>query len=195
MKRLSLRWNQFLLAVCFVLGGTFTFELSVDRIQADKYLYALMAVQAIFFDFWFFKILFFILNQRAIPKVFATVSKVFSSVFRYIGRIVERVSDALSPNQDKSFMNGKNERTFVFEMYTSGTGQTRRKLPKLSKNASDREKTRYAYTCYVFKKDKNISSALTPNEVESYLDETGEDHEIFENYNEARYTDEKDSMV
>lgn len=195
MKRLSLRWNRFLLAVCFVLGGTFTFELSVERIQANQYLYASMAVLAIVFDFWFFKILFFLLNQRAIPQTLTAISKMFSTVFRYIGRIVERVSDAISPNKDKTFMEGKSERTFVFETYTSGTGQTRRKLPKLSKNATDREKTRYAYTCYVFKKDKNISSALTPNEVEEYLDETGEDHEIFENYNEARYTNEKDSIV
>ena len=195
MKKLSMRWNQFLLAVCFVLGGTFTFELSVERIQANQYLYASMAVLAIVFDFWFFKILFFLLNQRAIPQALTSISKMFSTVFQYIGRIVERVSDAISPNKDKTFMEGKSERTFVFETYTSGTGQSRRKLPKLSKNASDREKIRYAYTCYVFKKDKNISSALTPNEVEHYLDETGEDHEIFENYNEARYTDEKDSIV
>ena len=195
MKKLSLRWNRFLLAVCFVLGGTFTFELSVERVQADKYLYAVMTVLAIVFDALFFKILFFLLNRRAIPKALTTISRVFSSVFRYIGRIVERVSDAFSPNKDKAFMDGKSERTFVFETYTSGSGQMKRKLPKLSKNASEREKIRYTYTCYVFKKDKNISAALTPNEVEDYLDETGEDHEIFENYNEARYTDEKDSIV
>jgi hypothetical protein len=87
-------------------------------------------------------------------------------------------------------MEGKSERTFVFETHTSGTGQTKRRLPRLTKNASEREKIRYEYICYVFKKDKNISSTLTPNEVGHYLDETGEDHAIFENYNEARYTDE-----
>ena len=190
MKKPSERLQKLLLAVYFVLGGTFTFYLTVERIREDQNLYAIVTVLAIVFDVLFFKTLFSLLNRRAIPKMAASIGKAFSAIFRRIGHLVERVSDAFSPNKDKSFMEGKNERTFVFETHASGLGQTKRKLPKLAKNASDREKIRYEYTCYVFKKDKNISSALTPNEVGHYLDETGEDHAVFENYNEARYTDE-----
>ena len=60
-------------------------------------------------------------------------------------------------------------------------------MPKLSKNANEKEKIRYEYASYVFKKDKDISPALTPNEVEKHLDAAGEDHMIFERYNDARY--------
>jgi hypothetical protein len=190
MKKPSVRLQKLLLALYFVLGGTFTFYLTVERIREDQNIYAIVTVLAIFFDVLFFKTLFSLLNRRAIPRMAVSIGKAFSSIFRRIGRLVERVSDAFSSDKDKTFMEGKSERTFVFETHTSGTGQTKRRLPRLTKNASEREKIRYEYTCYVFKKDKNISSTLTPNEVGHYLDETGEDHAIFENYNEARYTDE-----
>ena len=190
MKKPSPKLKKLLLAVYFVLGGTFTFELTVERVRENQNLYAIMTVLALVFDILFFKTLFSLFKEKALPTVMTAVGKVFSAVFRHIGRLVEKVSDAFSPNKDKTFMDGKSERTFVFETHTSGAGQARRKLPKLPKDATDRQRIRHEYACYVFKKDKNISSALTPNEVGERLDETGEDREIFESYNDARYTEE-----
>jgi hypothetical protein len=190
MKKISPKLKNFLLAVYFVLGGTFTFELTVERVRENTNLYAIMTVLAIVFDALFFKLFFSLFKEKALPTVMTAVGKVFYAVFRRIGRLVEKVNDALSPNKDKTCMDGKSERTFVFETHTGGAGQTRRKLPKLQKDATERQKIRYAYTCYVFKKDKNMSSALTPNEVALQLDENGEEKTLFENYNEARYTEE-----
>ena len=190
MKKISSKLKKFLLAVYFVLGGTFTFELTVERVRENQNLYDIMTVLAIVFDVLFFKTFFSLFKEKALPTIMTAVGKVFYAVFRRIGKLVERVSDALSPNKDKTFMDGKSERTFVFETHTGGAGRTARKLPKLPKDATDRQKIRHEYTCYVFKKDKNISSALTPNEVALRLDENGEDRELFERYHEARYTEE-----
>ncbi len=178
-----------LLAVWFVLGGTCTFELGVDRIREDVNLYAIMTVLAVVFDFLFFKTLFSLMRERALPKLMKTAGKTFSYLFRRLARLAEKVSDAFS-RENKTFMDGKNERTFVFEVHHKHADESRRKLPKLSRDASEREKIRYAYAAYVFRKNKNISSALTPNEVAYELDRAGEDREIFESYNEVRYTEE-----
>ena len=70
--------------------------------------------------------------------------------------------------------------------------KNKKKMPKLSKNPSKREKARYAYTEFVFKKDKNIAPDLTPSEVAVRLDEKRENEEIFINYNIARYSEEKE---
>ena len=67
----------------------------------------------------------------------------------------------------------------------------RKKLPKLAKDASEREKARHAYTVFVFKKEKDIPSVLTPSEVAVRLDEKGENRDIFINYNFARYSEEE----
>ncbi len=190
MKKTSLRLKKCLLAVYFVCGGTCTFELTVERIRENQNLYAIMTVLAIVFDVLFFKTLFFLLKQKALPQAVNALGKLFSAVFKRIGTLVEKVSDVFSQNKDKTFVEGKNERTFVFEVRSDKAGQVRRKLPKLSKNANERERIRYEYTCYVFKRDRDISSSLTPNEVGAYLDETGEDKPIFDNYNTARYTKE-----
>ena len=67
----------------------------------------------------------------------------------------------------------------------------RKKLPRLSKDASEREKARHAYTVFVFKREKDVPSVLTPSEVAVRLDEKGENRDIFINYNFARYSEEE----
>ena len=69
--------------------------------------------------------------------------------------------------------------------------RNRRKLPKLARDASDREKARHAYTVFVFNKEKDIPSVLTPSEVAVRIDEKGENADIFHNYNFARYSKEE----
>ncbi len=187
MKKPSVRLRKLLLAAYFVLGGTFTFYLGVERVQENKELYAITTVLAIVFDFLFFKTLFSLFGRRAMETVTKRAGKLFSVLFRGIGKLCELVGDAFLP-KDRTFVEGKSERSFVFETH-GGEGGVKRKLPKLPKNASDREKIRHAYTVYVFKKDKNISGALTPSEVARRLDAPREDAPVFERYNDARYTE------
>ncbi len=191
MKKLkqSKTFQKLLLAVWFVLGGTCTFELGVDRIQENKNLYAIMTILAVVFDFLFFKTLFSLAKERAFPMLAKTAGKTLAFLFRGLAKLAEKVSDTFS-REHKTFMEGKNERSFVFEMHHKQAEGEKRKLPKLGKDASEREKIRHAYASYVFRKNKNVSSALTPNEVARELDRDGEDREIFEMYNEARYTEE-----
>ena len=128
------------------------------------------------------------MRKNEIPNVLGGLGKIFAAAFRRIARIVERVSDTI--HKDKNLVEGRSERSFVFETHSADTGRSKRKLPRLGKNATERERIRHEYAVYVFRKDKNISCALTPNEVEARLDETGEDHMIFAKYNEARYEEE-----
>ncbi|MBQ9748399.1 MAG: hypothetical protein IJV98_06410 [Clostridia bacterium] len=184
-KRLPVWLQKLLLAAYFVFGGTFTFYLTVDRVRDDPYLYAGCAAAAIALDTLFFKNLFSLMHRRELPNVFSGLGKLFSAVFRGVARLAERISDAV--HKEKTIVEGKSERTFVFETHTGGAERRRRRLPKLARDANERERIRYEYTVYVFKRDKNIPASLTPNEVERRLDETGEDHAVFERYNGARY--------
>ncbi len=189
MKKLSPRMRKLLLAVYFVLGGTFTFELTVEHVRENTNLYAVMTVLAIIFDVLFFKTLFSLARERALPGAVKKIGRAFSVLFRQLEKIIDKMSEPFLP-KDKTFMEGKNERSFVFEVHNKQAANARRKLPKLSKTASKREKLRHAYTVYVFAKNKDISSSLTPNEVRCELDTTGENADIFENYNQVRYTKE-----
>ncbi len=184
-KRIPSWLHKLLLAVYFVAGGTFTFELSVDRVRENDYLYAVCAVLAVVFDFLFFKKLFFLMRRNEIPNVLGGLGKLFAATFRRVARLVERVNDAV--HKEKNLVEGKSERTFVFETHSSDAARHRRKLPRLKGNASRRERIRHEYAVYVFHRDKNIPSSLTPNEVAYRLDESGEDRMLFERYNDARY--------
>ncbi len=189
-KKHGVLFRKLLLAFCFIFGGAATFYLSVDRLREKPLLYTGIAICAIVLDLLFFRTLFSLMREKEIPNVFAGLGRLFSVVFRGVARIVERVSDTV--HRQKTLVEGKTERTFVFETREGGESRNRRKLPRLPKNAGERERIRHEYAVYVFKRDKNIPAHLTPSEVERRLDETGEDHMIFERYNGARYDDGED---
>ena len=179
--------EKLLLAVLLVLGAYFT-SLTLDEALRERYtLHTIVFLLALVFDILFLRLLHKALKRKAIPAVKRGARRLFSSVFRRIAKLTER----FSRGERKIFLEGTDERSFALE--TRGTKQTKTKkrLPKLSKNASARERARHAYAVFVFKKDKNISSALTPSEVAFRLDGAGEHREIFENYNTARYSEEE----
>ena len=184
-KKYSVLIQKISLALYFIFGGTFTFYLSVDRIREKEYLYVGCGVMAIVLDLLFFRTLFALMKKGELPNVFAGVGKLFSIVFRSVARLTEKISDAV--HKDKIIVEGKTERAFVFETHASSSVRARKKLPHLARNASERERIRHEYAVYVFKRDKNIPSHLTPQEVERRLDETGEDHAVFERYQIVRY--------
>ena len=179
-----------LLAVYLLIGAYFT-NLAFDRELWRQYtLHIAITVLAVFFDVLALRLIRKILKRKAIPLLRQGISKVFSSVFRHISKITGKFS--VGERNGKIFINGKEERSFAMETRNPRTQKNKKKMPKLSKNPSEREKARYAYTEFVFRKDKNIPPDLTPNEVAVRLDEKRENEEIFMNYNIARYSEEKD---
>ncbi|MBE6665398.1 MAG: hypothetical protein E7603_04120 [Ruminococcaceae bacterium] len=186
-------FEKFLLAVYLLLGAYFT-NLAFDRELWHRYtLHIFITILAVFFDVLAFQLLRKILKRKAIPMLKQGIAKAFSSVFRRIAKITGRTS--LKERDGKIFVEGSEERSFAIERRSAKNSKSKKKMPKLSKNPSEREKARYAYTEFVFKKDKNISSVLTPSEVAVRLDEKGENREIFINYNIARYSDETEERI
>ena len=175
-------------AIALVLGSYFT-SLALDRELWKKptlhiFIFALAAI----FDAYLLMILRKMLKRKVFPVIRGAARKLFSSVFRRIMRVAEKFS---GNRNGKIFVDGKEERSFVLETRDRKQIKRRKKLPKLGENASEREKARHAYTVFVFKRDKDIPSVLTPSEVAVRLDEKGENAEIFTNYNFARYSEEK----
>lgn len=181
-------FEKLLLAVYLLVGAYFT-NLAFDRELWNQYtLHTFIMVLAVFFDILAIRLLRKILKRKAIPMIKQGIAKAFSSVFRRIARITKKASSR--ERKGKVFVAGKEERSFAIERRRSKNSKSKKKLPKLSKNANERERARYAYTEFVFKKDKDIPSVLTPSEVAVRLDEEGENREIFINYNIARYSEE-----
>ncbi len=187
-KPISAKLQKFLLAVWFVLGGTCTFELTVERVREHTNLYAVMTLLAIVFDVLFFKCLFSLFGNKVLHQTSSVVGRFFAVIFRGIGKLCEKVSDAFAP-KNRDFLEGKSERYFVFETRENRDSAAKRKLPKLAKDASEKEKIRHAYASYVFRKNKNISASLTPSEVREELCISEEDGPIFDAYNAVRYTE------
>ena len=191
MKMIPMKLQKILLLFYFYFGAFFTFELTVERVKENQFLYAVVFILAVLFDLLFFVTALLLLKKGKKKDHFGRLKRFVLLCAKKAGEIVQKLGRR-SVSQDKTFIKGKSERAFVFEVQTTRTKQSSRKLPKLPKNASERQKIRYEYVCFVFERDKNVSSSLTPSEVGRYLDVTGEHGEIFVNYNAARYTaDEK----
>ncbi|MBQ3490842.1 MAG: hypothetical protein IJA86_09655 [Clostridia bacterium] len=200
MKKLNLKkilrhpWTEKILAVIYLLLGAYFTNMALDKELWRQYtVHIAITVLAIVFDILFCRLAHKILKRKALPAFRQGVRKVFSSVFRHISKIKKHFS--AKERNGKIFVEGKEERSFVIESRSAKTHKNKKKMPKISKNPSEREKARYAYTAFVFKKDKDISSVLTPNEVSVRLDEKGENSEIFSNYNIARYSEETEDKV
>ena len=181
--------EKILFAVCLVLGAYFT-DLALDeRFLERPTLHILILLCAAFFDICLLRIIHKMLKRRVIPAVKNTARKAFSALFRRIGRIARSFTG--NNRNGKIFVEGKEERSFAVETRDRKNVRQRKKLPRLSKDASEREKARHAYTVFVFKREKDVPSVLTPSEVAVRLDEKGENRDIFTNYNYARYSEEK----
>ncbi len=182
-------WTEKILAaVCLLLGAYFTDLALDDKLWRQYTLHITITLLAIFFDVLFCRLAHRMLKRKAFPALRQGMQKVFSSFFRRISKIKKRFSS--KERNGKIFVEGKEERSFAIETKSAKISKNKKKMPKLSKNPSKREMARYAYTAFVFRKDKNISSVLTPSEVAVRLDEKGENREIFINYNIARYSEE-----
>lgn len=187
-KMLRSPWFEKLLLVFYLLVGAYFTNLALDRELWRQYtLHIFITVLAVFFDVLAFRLLRNILKRKAIPMLKQGIAKAFSSVFRRLSKITGRTS--LKERGGKIFVEGAEERSFAIERKSAKNSKSKKRMPKLSKNPSEREKARYAYTEFVFKKDKNIPSVLTPSEVAVYLDKNGENRDIFTNYNIARYSE------
>ncbi len=196
MKRMNLKKirssplaEKILFAVCAVLGAYFTNLALDERLLERPTLHILILLCAAFFDICLLRIIHKMLKRRVIPAVKNTARKAFSALFRRIGRIAGRFTGNI--RNGKIFVEGKEERSFAVETRDRKNVRQRKKLPRLSKDASEREKARHAYTVFVFKREKDVPSVLTPSEVAVRLDEKGENRDIFTNYNYARYSEEK----
>lgn len=186
MKRLSYRAKKILLPISFVIAFGLSFVLSFERLREMKLCFMLLFFAAVAADILFLMLLNALLKRTLYPKIKSGFSRMAGALTRRMRHLAAKVTGRVSDGS-KVFLEGKNERSFVFEIYERKQHKIHRKLPKLSKNADEKEKIRYEYAAYVFRKDKDISPMLTPNEVEKQLDETGEDHMIFKRYNDARY--------
>ena len=176
-------------AVCTVMGAYFT-SLALDETLVQRpTLHILILICAAFFDICLIRLLHKMLKRKVLPAIKSTARKAFSALFKRIGRIASRFSGG--DRGTKVFVEGKDERSFAVETRDRKQVKRKKKLPALSKNANDREKARHAYTVFVFKKDKDIPSVLTPSEVAVRLDKSGENADIFTNYNFARYSEEE----
>ena len=184
------RWfEKILLAVYLILGAYFT-DLALDGELWKKYtLHICITILAIVFDVLFFRLAHKALKRKVLPAIRQGVRKAASSVFRRIARFTRKIS--FKNSNGKIFVEGKEERSFAFEIRNAKTAKNKKKMPKPPKNPTDRERARYAYTAFVFQKDKNISPVLTPSEVAVRLDEKGENSEIFTDYNYARYSQDR----
>ena len=180
--------EKILFAVALACGSYFT-SLALDReLWKRPTFHIFIFALAVLFDGYLFMILKRILKRKVFPAIGTVARKVFSGVFRRIMRVAEKLAGNRS---GKVFVDGKEERSFAVETRERKHMRKRKKLPKLAENASEREKARHAYTVFVFKKDKDIPSVLTPSEVAVRLDSTGENADIFKNYNFARYSEEE----
>lgn len=186
MKKLSYRTKKILLPISFAIAFGLSFALSFERLREMKLFFMLLFFAAVAADIFFLMLLNGVLKRTLYPKIKSGFSRMAGALARRMYRLAAKVTGRTSDGS-KVFLEGKNERAFVFEFYEGKQHKTHRKLPKLPKNADEKEKIRYEYAAYVFRKDKDISPALTPNEVEKQLDIAGDDHRIFERYNDARY--------
>ena len=183
-------FEKILFAVYLLLGAYFTNLALDDKLWQRYTLHIMITALALFFDILFFRLTHRILKRKVIPTIRQGIRKASSFVFRRIKNLARKVSS--QTRNGKIFVEGTEERHFVMEKRNVKNIGKKKKMPKLSKNPTARERARYEYTAFVFKKDKNIPSVLTPSEVAVFLDEKGENREIFENYNVARYSEEKD---
>ncbi len=176
--------------IVLAIAGAYFTDLALDeKLLARPVLHILILLCALFFDVSLLRLLHKMLKRRVIPAVKNTARKAFSALFRRIGRIARNFTG--NNRNGKIFVEGKEERSFAMETRDRKNAKQRKKLPRLSKDASEREKARHAYTVFVFKREKDVPSVLTPNEVAVRLDEKGEHKDIFTNYNFARYSEEK----
>lgn len=179
-----------ILLLILLLAGVYFTDLALDgELWKQPALHIPILIAAVILDTSFFLLLRKVLRRKVIPALKNTVRKVFSSLYRRIGSITKKLSQR--NRSGKIFVDGKEERSFTVEARERKSVRTRKRLPKLSKDASEREKARHAYTTFVFKRDKDIPSVLTPSEVAVRLDEKGENRDIFHNYNFARYSKEE----
>lgn|GEM_PF-1480537 len=177
------------LAVLLLASAYFTSLALDDELWRKPTLHICVFLLAAVFDTVFLRLLHKVLKRKAIPAAKRGVKRFFSSVARGLSRLAGRIAPA--SRGGKIFLKGEDERSFAWESAQHREAQVRKKLPRLPKNASEREKARHAYTVFVFKRDKNIPAVLTPSEVACRLDAGGENSEIFENYNIARYSEEE----
>ena len=181
--------EKILLALLLLAGAFFT-DLSLDgELWKKPAVHIPVLLAAVALDVLFFLLLRKVLRRRVIPALRDTVRKAFSSLYRRIARITRKFSH--KSRSGKIFVDGKEERSFTVEVRERKSAKIRKRLPKLSKDASEREKARHSYTVFVFKRDRDIPSVLTPSEVAVRLDEKGENRDIFINYNFARYSKEE----
>ena len=181
--------EKILFAVFLVLGAYFT-DLALDEtLWKRPTLHIFIFACALFFDICLFRLMHKMLKRKAIPALKNTVRKAFSALYKRIASLTKNFSG--HSQNGKIFVEGKDERSFAMETHERKHNRNRKKLPKLAKDAGEREKARHAYTVFVFKKEKDIPSVLTPSEVAVRLDEKGENRDIFINYNFARYSEEE----
>lgn len=195
MKKIKLKnffrshwFEKILLTIYLILGAYFTDLALNDELWRKYTLHICITIAAIVFDVLFFRLAHKILKRKVLPAIRQGIRKAASSVFRRIAKLTGKISPKNS--NGKIFVEGKEERSFSFEIRNAKTAKNKKKMPKLPKNPTERERARYAYTAFVFKKDKNISPVFTPSEVAVRLDEKGENSEIFTNYNFARYSED-----
>lgn len=189
MIKLPIKVHGILLAVYFCLGVPLSYYAISGTARSTAWLYAMNVIFAVTADVLFFRKLFYLMRRhKVVSKVSRALKKALGKLAGKIGAAADRIFGGIR-SRGKSFIGGKRERRFIF---TDGDGTVkhrRRKMPRLPKNATEREKKRYAYVAYVFKKDKDIPSHLTPNEVGARLDPTGGDRGVFDDYNGARYAE------
>jgi hypothetical protein len=179
-----------LLFAVYLVCGAFLTDLALDReLWRRPTLHIMIFICALFFDILLIRLLHKMLRRKVIPTLKTVARKAFSSLYKRIGRLAAKLPG--SSRGGKVFVVGKEERSFAMETRERKSVKRGKKLPRLAADASEREKARHAYTVFVFKRDKDIPSVLTPSEVAVQLDPKGEHREIFENYNFARYSKEE----
>lgn len=183
--------RMIVLAVTFCIGVPATYLLFNNDLRQIHWLYSLIIITALSADIVFVRTLILIFKSFKIGKKLADgIKKMLSFIGRKIISAAEKaIGGRLS--KGKRFIGGKSERSFVFESRNGRFDKIRKKMPKLPKNATERQRVRYEYISYVYKKEKSIPPYLTPSEVGSRLDPDGSDAPIFENYNGARYDKEQ----
>lgn len=182
------RWAEYARLAVDLVAGAYLTSLALDQeLWKRPTLHIFIFLSALCFDVCFCRLAHRMLRRKAIPAFKSAARRAFSSVFRRIARIADRL---IVRRDGKVFLEGKQERRFAVETRVAKQVRHRKKLPRLSADADERAKARHAYTVFVFKKDKDIPSVLTPTEVAARLDANGENAEIFQNYNVARYSEE-----
>jgi len=188
-SKLSMRARYVILAVSFCAGVPLSYLLFDAELRKINWLYALVAVAAVAFDVVFFKMLISIMrHKKVMSKLFGKVGRALKILGKKIGAVASKTIGSLF-SKNKTFISGTMERRFVIETRESAEKRRHKKLPKLQKDATEREKIRYRYASYVFERERDIDATLTPSEVGDHLDPAGNDKEIFESYNGARYAE------